>query len=106
MSLPLHPPIEPQLARGKTELPDGDGWVYEPKYDGFRALAFVDGEELLLQSRGGKPLQRYFPELRFPAGRYILDGEIVIDGDDGHEDFDTLQNRVHPTDSRVMQLAE
>ena len=62
-------------------MPIGDEWAYEPKYDGFRALAFVDGEELLLQSRGGKPLQRYFPELRFPPGRYILDGEIVIDAD-------------------------
>src|SRR6201995_4250751 len=106
MSLPLHPPIEPQLARGKTELPDGDGWVYEPKYDGFRALAFVDGEELLLQSRGGKPLQRYFPELRFPPGRYIIDGEIVIDDPEGGQDFDALQNRIHPAKSRIDMLAE
>ena len=108
MSLPLQPPIEPQLARGKPELPDGDGWVYEPKYDGFRALAFVDGEELLLQSRGGKPLQRYFPELRFPAGRYILDGEIVIDADpdaDEPEDFDSLSQRIHPAASRIELLA-
>ncbi len=108
MSLPLQPPIEPQLARGKPELPDGDGWVYEPKYDGFRALAFVDGEELLLQSRGGKPLQRYFPELRFPAGRYVLDGEIVIDADpdaDEPEDFDALSQRIHPAASRIELLA-
>src|ERR1700679_3546348 len=79
MALPLQPPIEPQLARGKPELPVGETWAYEPKYDGFRALAFVDGEELMLQSRGTKPLERYFPELRFPPGRYVLDGEIVID---------------------------
>ena len=57
---------------------EGDGWVYEPKWDGFRAIAFVDGDEVYLQSRNGRPLTRYFPELRFPAGRYVLDGEIVI----------------------------
>jgi ATP-dependent DNA ligase len=109
MPLPLQPPIEPQLARGKPELPDGDGWVYEPKYDGFRALAFVDGEELLLQSRAGKPLQRYFPELRFPAGRYVLDGEIVIDADpdsDEPEDFDALSQRIHPAASRIELLSQ
>jgi ATP-dependent DNA ligase len=108
MKLPLTPPIEPQLARGKAELPVGDGWVYEPKYDGFRAIAFVDGEEVLLQSRGSKPLGRYFPELRFPPGRYVLDGEIVIDaGPDGVEqDFDALQQRIHPAASRIAMLAE
>lgn len=109
MSLPLEPPIEPQLARGKPELPDGDGWSYEPKYDGFRALAFVDGDELLLQSRGGKPLQRYFPELRFPPGRYVLDGEIVIDagaGSDETEDFDALSQRIHPAASRIELLSQ
>src|SRR5215472_16646814 len=99
MSLPLQPPIEPQLARGKPDLPVGDGWAYEPKYDGFRALAFVDGETLHLQSRNGKPLERYFPELSFPSGRYVLDGEIVIDSDpesDEPEDFDALSQRIHP----------
>ena len=93
MALPLQPPIEPQLARGKPELPIGESWAYEPKYDGFRAIAFVDGDELLLQSRGSKPLERYFPELLFPAGRYVLDGEIVIDARPGAsetEDFDAL----------------
>jgi ATP-dependent DNA ligase len=107
--LPLQPPIEPQLARGKPELPVGEEWAYEPKYDGFRALAFVDGEELLLQSRGTKPLQRYFPELRFPAGRYVLDGEIVIDADPSSgepEDFDALSQRIHPAASRVELLAQ
>ena len=109
MTLPLQPPIEPQLARGKPELPDGEGWAYEPKYDGFRALAFVDGADVHLQSRGGKPLQRYFPELRFPSGRYVLDGEIVIDAhaDAGEpEDFDALSQRIHPAASRIELLSQ
>lgn len=108
MSLPLTPPIEPQLARGKPELPLGEEWVYEPKYDGFRAIAFVDGDEIVLQSRGSKPLGRYFPELRFPPGRYVLDGEIVIDGVAGGEeqDFGALQQRIHPAQSRIAMLAE
>jgi ATP-dependent DNA ligase len=106
MALPLKPPIEPQLARGKPELPAGEGWVYEPKYDGFRAIAFVDGDEVYLQSRGKKPLNRYFPELKFPPGRYVLDGEIVIEAGEGEQDFDALQQRIHPAASRVNMLAE
>ncbi len=106
MTLALHPPIEPALARGKPELPVGERWRYEPKYDGFRALAFVDGSEIYLQSRGLKPLRRYFPELVFPAGHYVLDGEIVIDSNAGGEDFNALQNRLHPAESRVRLLAE
>jgi ATP-dependent DNA ligase len=106
MSLPLTPPIEPQLARGKPELPIGDQWVYEPKYDGFRAITFVDGDDVYLQSRGSRPLLRYFPELVFPAGRYVLDGEIVIATDGGGEDFGALQQRLHPAASRVAMLAE
>ncbi|HLH14497.1 MAG TPA: ATP-dependent DNA ligase [Solirubrobacteraceae bacterium] len=113
MPLALKPPIEPQLARGRDELPEGDGWAYEPKYDGFRALAFVDGELLELQSRSGKPLARYFPELRFPPGSYVLDGEIVVAaavGEEGGqpgepEDFDALAQRIHPAASRIEQLA-
>ena len=66
MTLPLNPPLPPQLARSRASLPDGDGWAYEPKYDGFRAVAFVDGDETYLQSRNGRPLSRYFPELQFP----------------------------------------
>ena len=66
MDLPLKPPIEPQLARSRPELPAGEQWAYEPKYDGFRAIVFVDGEQSMIQSRGGKPLARYFPELTFP----------------------------------------
>jgi ATP-dependent DNA ligase len=106
MSLPLKPPIEPQLARGKKELPLGEQWAYEPKYDGFRAIVFVDGDVVEIQSRSGRPLGRYFPELRFPAGRYVIDGEIVIDGEDEAQDFGALQNRLHPAASRVAMLAE
>ncbi len=105
MALPLEPPITPQLARSRTSLPDGGGWAYEPKWDGFRALAFVDGDELALQSRGGRPLGRYFPELTFPRGRYVLDGEIVIDGEGGLQDFDALSNRIHPAASRIALLS-
>lgn len=109
MALPLKPPIKPQLARGKKLLPEGDDWAYEPKYDGFRALAFVDGDDVYVQSRGGKPLARYFPELRFPGGgedTYVIDGELVILDDEGAEVFDALQNRIHPAESRIQRLAE
>jgi ATP-dependent DNA ligase len=105
VTLPLSPPLQPQLARSRAALPDGDGWAYEPKWDGFRALAFVDDEQVALQSRGGRPLERYFPELRFPPGRYVLDGEIVIDGADGLQDFDALSNRIHPAASRIEKLS-
>ncbi len=106
MALPLKPPLEPQLARPRAALPAGEDWAYEPKYDGFRAIAFVDGEEATIQSRSGKPLARYFPELRFPPGHYVVDGEIVIDAADGHEDFGALQQRIHPAESRIQMLAE
>jgi DNA ligase D-like protein (predicted ligase) len=106
MALPLKPPLEPQLALSRKTLPEGEEWAYEPKYDGFRALAFVDGDDVYLQSRGGKPLRRYFPELEFPEGRYVLDGELVILDEDGREEFDALQNRLHPAESRVRMLAE
>jgi ATP-dependent DNA ligase len=105
VSLPLQPPLLPQLARSATELPEGDGWLYEPKLDGFRAVVFVDGDEAYVQSRNGKPLGRYFPELRFPEGRYVLDGELVIRAPDGGEDFEGLQERIHPAASRVARLA-
>jgi ATP-dependent DNA ligase len=106
MALPLKPPLKHQLALSRKELPTDAGWAYEPKYDGFRALAFVDGEDVYLQSRGGRPLRRYFPELAFPPGRYVIDGELVILGGDGNEEFDALQNRLHPAESRVRMLAE
>ncbi|MGZ6708977.1 MAG: ATP-dependent DNA ligase [Solirubrobacteraceae bacterium] len=101
MSLPLTSPLLPQLARSRTSLPEGDGWAYEPKWDGFRAIAFVDGDAVELQSRNGKPLTRYFPEVAasFPAGRYVLDGEIVASS------FDTLGQRIHPAKSHIDRLA-
>jgi ATP-dependent DNA ligase len=105
MRLPLAPPVAPQLARSATSLPSGPGWAYEPKWDGFRAVVFVEGEERMLQSRGLRPLDRYFPQLRFPAGRYVMDGEIVVKGPDGRPDFGLLQNRIHPAESRVRLLA-
>ena len=105
MALPLSPTVAPQLARSAGELPTGDGWRYEPKLDGFRAIVFVDGEDVVIQSRGGKPLNRYFPELVFPDGRYVLDGEIVIATAGGGQDFEALQSRIHPAASRVAMLA-
>jgi ATP-dependent DNA ligase len=106
VALPLTPPVPPQLARSARNLPTGDGWAYEPKWDGFRAIAFVDGDELFLQSRNGRPLKRYFPELRFPDGAYVLDGEVVVRDADGREDFDALGQRIHPAKSRIDMLAE
>ena len=100
MTLPLQPPVLPQLARPRASLPEGEGWAYEPKWDGFRAIVFVDGDETYVQSRNGKPLSRYFPELAFPVGRYVLDGEIVA------ASFDTLGQRIHPAASRIARLAE
>jgi ATP-dependent DNA ligase len=97
--------IEPQLARGAAVLPVGAEWCYEQKFDGFRAIIFVDGEEHRIQSRGSKDLTRYFPELRFPTGRYVLDGEIVIDGDGDGQAFGALQQRIHPAASRIERLA-
>jgi ATP-dependent DNA ligase len=105
-SLPLKPTIQPQLARSRANLPVGEQWCYEPKYDGFRAIVFMDGELRMVQSRGGKPLERYFPELRFPPGHYVIDGEIVIDDPEGGQDFDALQNRIHPALSRITMLSE
>jgi ATP-dependent DNA ligase len=96
----------PQLARSRAKLPEGEGWAYEPKWDGFRCVAFVDGDEAYLQSRNGKALTRYFPELRFPPGRYVLDGEIVVFGENGVQLFDVLGQRIHPAASRIAMLAE
>jgi ATP-dependent DNA ligase len=105
VTLALAPPIKPQLALSRKQLPTGDQYVYEVKLDGFRCLAFVDGEEIFLQSRNGKTLGRYFPELVLPAGRYVLDGEIVVRDGDGREDFDALGQRIHPAVSRIQRLA-
>jgi ATP-dependent DNA ligase len=106
---PIEPPIEPMLAKLATELPEGDGWLFEPKWDGFRALVFRDNDRFYVQSRDLKPLHRYFPELEafFRAslpGRCVVDGEIVIVGPRGL-DFEALQMRLHPAASRVRKLA-
>src|ERR1044072_3309528 len=106
MTLPLKPPVLPQLAKSAKALPTGDRWSYEPKWDGFRSIAFVDGDDVYLQSRNGKPLTRYFPELKFPTGRYVLDGEIVLFDEHGQQDFDALGQRIHPAKSRIDMLAE
>ena len=109
MDLPVNPPVLPMLSKSVSELPTGDGWIFEPKWDGFRTLIFRDGDELFIQSRDGKPLDRYFPELvealkaQLPA-RCVLDGEIVI-ARDGALDFEALQLRLHPAASRVKLLA-
>ncbi|MCW5892780.1 MAG: ATP-dependent DNA ligase [bacterium] len=109
MAFPLAPPIAPMLAKLASALPPGDGWLFEPKWDGFRALVFRDREQVYLQSRDAKPLDRYFPELApmlrasLPA-RCVVDGEIVIAGPRGL-DFDALQMRLHPAASRVQKLA-
>ena len=105
MTLPLAPPLKPELALSRKELPAGEDYAYEIKLDGFRCIAFVDGDDVFLQSRNGKPLGRYFPELSFAAGRYVLDGEIVVRDADGHEDFDALGQRIHPAVSRIERLA-
>jgi ATP-dependent DNA ligase len=110
MRLPLEPPIEPMLAKAVSDLPTSGTWLYEPKWDGFRALVFRDGAELFIQSRDGKPLDRYFPELADPLLRWcpercVLDGEIVI-ATDGALDFEALLMRIHPAASRVAMLAQ
>src|SRR5579862_5069215 len=109
MELPVNPPVLPMLAKRVSELPEGDEWIYEPKWDGFRTLVFKDGDEIYLQSRDEKPLNRYFPEVleqlsaQLPK-RCVLDGEMVI-AQGGALDFEALQMRLHPAESRVKKLA-
>lgn len=110
MSLPFDPPLEPMLSKAAEALPMGDGWQFEPKWDGFRTLVFRDGEEITLQSRDGRPMNRYFPELIGPLAaalpeRCVVDGEVVIVRDGGL-DFEALLLRIHPAASRVKLLAE
>ena len=110
MQLPVNPPVLPMLAKRVAELPVGKTWIFEPKWDGFRALVFRDGDEILIQSRDQKSLNRYFPELldtlrsQLPT-RCVLDGEIVIATESGL-DFETLQLRIHPAASRVKLLSQ
>ena len=106
----MNPPVLPMLAKRVGELPVGGKWIYEPKWDGFRALVFRDRDEILIQSRDEKSLNRYFPELLEPLrsqlpARCVLDGEIVVAKDDTL-DFDALQLRIHPAASRVKLLSQ
>jgi ATP-dependent DNA ligase len=110
MKLPLSPPLKPQLAKSARDLPAGEAWCYEPKWDGFRTIVFRDGDEVHLQSRNGRPMNRYFPDvveqaLALPAQRYVIDGEMVVTVD-GIQEFDLLSQRIHPAESRVKMLAE
>ena len=106
----MKPPVLPMLAKRIDELPAGQSWIFEPKWDGFRALIFRDGDEILIQSRDTKALNRYFPELLEPLraqlpARCVLDGEIVVAKNEGL-DFEELQLRIHPAASRVKLLSQ
>jgi ATP-dependent DNA ligase len=110
MHLPVNPPVLPMLAKRVGELPRGGAWIFEPKWDGFRALVFRDADEIFIQSRDEKALNRYFPELLDPLRaqlplRCVLDGEIVIARNEAL-DFELLQLRLHPAASRVRKLSE
>ncbi|MGB0113928.1 MAG: ATP-dependent DNA ligase [Ilumatobacteraceae bacterium] len=111
MRLPIQPPIAPMLAKLARAIPDGDGWLYEPKWDGFRCIVFRDGDRVELISRKLRPLGRYFPELIGPLlaalpDRCIVDGEIVVaDANANGLDFDALLQRIHPAESRINRLA-
>jgi ATP-dependent DNA ligase len=109
LNLAVKPGLPPMEAKLVEHLPDGEGWQFEPKWDGFRCLAWRDGGEVYLQSKSGKPLARYFPEivdtiLAMRADRFVVDGELIIPVD-GHLSFDALQLRLHPAESRVKKLA-
>jgi ATP-dependent DNA ligase len=109
MKLPVMPPVSPMLAKLARAMPEGSGYLYEPKWDGFRCIAFRDGDEVVMGSRNERPLTRYFPEVvdalhRELPSRSVVDGEVVIAGPDGL-DFDALQLRLHPAESRVRKLA-
>ena len=110
MTLPLKPPLKPQLAKSARELPEGDQWCFEPKFDGFRTIVFRDGDDVQLQSRNGRPMNRYFPDvveqvLALPQDRLVLDGEMIVVVD-GVQEFDLLSQRIHPAASRVERLAK
>jgi ATP-dependent DNA ligase len=110
MPLPIKPPLPPMEARSVDEIPIGDGWQYEPKWDGFRCLAFRDRDKIHLQSKAGQPLARYFPDVvtaleKLPARNFVVDGELAIPIR-GRLSFDELQLRLHPAASRVQKLAQ
>jgi ATP-dependent DNA ligase len=109
MALQLKPPLPPMESRSVDEIPIGDDWQYEPKWDGFRCIAFRDGAKVFLQSKAGQPLARYFPDVvlqlqKLPAKRFVLDGELAIPVSSALS-FDELQLRLHPAASRVQKLA-
>src|SRR5436190_931462 len=109
INLPIQPPYPPADAKSVDEIPSGPGWLYEPKWDGFRCLVFRNGKEVLLQSKAGQPLGRYFTELvaalaKLPERRFVLDGEIVIFSE-GRLCFDDLLLRIHPAESRIRKLS-
>jgi ATP-dependent DNA ligase len=110
MSFPIKPPLPPMEAKSVEEIPSGDGWQYEPKWDGFRCIAFRDRGNVYLQSKSGQPFARYFPDVAAAVGElsatnFVLDGELVIPVD-GALSFDELQLRLHPAASRVAKLAK
>lgn len=111
MTLPISPPLKPMLAKLARTIPDGDGWLFEPKWDGFRCIVFRDGDDIELASRNERPFTRYFPELLEPLrralpDRCVVDGEIVVPDAAGHGlDFDALLQRIHPAESRINRLA-
>ncbi|MFI0527069.1 MAG: ATP-dependent DNA ligase [Ilumatobacteraceae bacterium] len=111
MALPISPPLAPMLAKLSDDIPVGEGWLYEPKWDGFRCIVFRDGDTIELASRNERPFTRYFPELLAPLlaslpQQCVVDGEIVVPaGDDRGLDFDALLQRIHPAQSRVQRLA-
>jgi ATP-dependent DNA ligase len=106
----LKPPLPPMEARLVEQIPLGDGWQYEPKWDGFRCIAFRDGDKIYLQSKSGQPLARYFPDIagdlrKLPEQRFVLDGELAVLVNRALS-FDKLQLRLHPAASRVQKLAK
>ncbi len=110
LSLPIRPPYAPMEARQAKEVPKGKQYIYEPKWDGFRCLAFRDGDKIVLQSKAGQPLGRYFPELvealsQLKAKKFVLDSEITVEVG-GHLDFDAILQRIHPAESRIKRLGK
>src|SRR4051794_8269911 len=109
MDLPIPRPLAPMEALSVDEIPEGEEWQYEPKWDGFRCVVFRDGDDVEMQSKAGQPLARYFPEMvealkAIPATKYVLDGEIVIPSEEGFS-FDALLQRLHPAASRIKKLS-
>src|SRR6476659_8048256 len=110
MSFLIKPPLPPMEAKSVDEIPVGEEWQYEPKWDGFRCIAFRDGNQVYLQSKAGQPLARYFPDVvesvsKLPNRKFVIDGELAIPVK-GKLSFDELQLRLHPAASRVKKLAD